>query len=1109
MAGPVGKRRMPTSSFVGPDEWPIRLSVLACLTVIAMLALTAGVAGAGVGASVGDVTGEQLEDPTVVTLLTGHQLVVNEGDSALEVWSADAGVQTTQIGDGTYALPADVAQDHLDRELFNVSRLLERGYHDGTVPLLLDGTEEAPISPDAVDHIEHFDFINTTAVHANLTLAERDTVDLTEVGGIEHIFLDRQAELTLDTSTEVIDAPTVRDSFNVTGEGVTVSVIDSGIDNDHPDFGDRVTYEESFIDGMGTNDPVGHGTHVAGTIAGSGNASEGQYVGVAPEATLVDLVVFDEEGNGPWSATIEAIETSIDLEVDVISMSLGGEPTQENHPVEQAVRQAVDSDITTVVAAGNEGESVGEYGSISMPGNVESVITVGALDHQQNQIWPGSSGGPTFYGFLAKPDVVAPGVSITAAGSEAAGQYPYTDKQGTSMATPHVSGLAALALEANSELTPGEIHSRLTSTADPLADPDIFRQGAGVVNGEGLLDPALGIDTPVVNFALTDRATLLEQSFTVTNHADDAQTLGLDASLMNLNDGNDYSEAVSVQADSDTLEPGASTTVTVTVDTQGLEGINGGVITLEAAGESFRVPVSVTKENLQQAGTFEVAEVNAPDSATPDEPVMIEATIENTGSDDTQPVSLRLAGEEVAAQNVTIDGGASTTVTFEPTAPSEAGTYDFEVVTEADSATGSIKVAAAQFAINRFEVPDEVRADDALVGLVEVTNEGDSEGTRSVTISFGDVQLETQELTLAGGATETISFEHDVPLDPGSYDIVVDVEDDQASQSVTVLAPPNFAIDSVTGPTEPVAGTEATYHVEVTNTGDVTGTQELAFELAGMGDTQQLTLESGGSENVSFTVPLTTEPGSYEVTANTDDDTETLGVEVLQPATFEVQDVSIQEEVVQGETVTAEVVVENVGDVAGTAPVTLSIGDSTDETQLQIEPGQTASTSFSIDATFEPGPYDLTVETPDDSGSASLSVLQPATFEITEVAGPDSVTEGSDATFNITLDNVGDVSGETTVSFEVDELSESQSVSIEAGASETVSVSVTLDIGSGDYTYTAAESTTGDSMTGELTVESPFPWMLVIGGGIGIVIVLAVGYWFYARSRQENPRHIP
>ena len=221
------------------------------------------------------------------------------------------------------------------------------------------------------------------------------------------------------------------------GEGVTVCIIDTGIDSDHPDFAGRIGLTKDFSGKGSVEDGNGHGTHVASTVAGTGAASNGKYVGVAPAASILVAKVLSDAGGGRMSDVMAGVEWAVQNGADVLNLSLGSDGNSDG-------KDALSTMCNVAVDAGNAGPGANTVGS---PGAADKVITVRAstdTDGMANF----SSRGPTADGRV-KPDISAPGTKIIAARATGTPlDDNYTSAQGTSMATPHVAGLCALILKA-------------------------------------------------------------------------------------------------------------------------------------------------------------------------------------------------------------------------------------------------------------------------------------------------------------------------------------------------------------------------------------------------------------------------------------------------------------------------------------------------------------------------------------------------------------------------------------------------------------------------------------------------------------------------------------
>jgi serine protease AprX len=309
------------------------------------------------------------------------------------------------------------------------------------------------------------------------SLQGNDIADLTEQDEVEYIWFDEEIHTCLDRSVSAIDVPVVWDK-GYRGAGIKIAIVDTGIDRNHPDFADRIIDGDSFVGGD-YQDDNGHGTHVASISAGSGDAQEGTYEGVAPEASLYVAKVLDRNGSGSMSSVMAGVEWAVEQSVHVMNLSLGGSGSSDGQDaLSMTCNAAVDQGIVVCVAAGNAGPTPRTIGS---PGAAEDAITIGASD-REDQVARFSSRGPTADGRV-KPDLCFPGTMIVAA--RAAGTSMgtpvndlYTAASGTSMATPHAAGLAALLLQAKPGLTPAQIKQALMQTAlDMGADENA--QGTG------------------------------------------------------------------------------------------------------------------------------------------------------------------------------------------------------------------------------------------------------------------------------------------------------------------------------------------------------------------------------------------------------------------------------------------------------------------------------------------------------------------------------------------------------------------------------------------------------------------------------------------------------
>ncbi len=321
----------------------------------------------------------------------------------------------------------------------------------------------------------HYDYRLISASAHSVT---RDAVNaLAARDDVEMIWYDEPVHTMLDQSVPLIGAPTVWQA-GVTGKGIKVGIVDTGIDPNHPDFAGRIAQMTDYT-GQGPNDNHGHGTHVAGIIGGSGAASGGKYKGVAPECSYYTAKVLRGDGSGNTSDVMAGVEWAVQQGVQVINLSLGSDGACDGTDALSATCDAaMDKGVVVCVAAGNAGPGASTVGS---PGCAKKVITIGATS-KTDDMASFSSRGPTSDNRV-KPDLCFPGVNIhscRASGTSMGTPIDtyYTTASGTSMATPHAAGACALLLQAKPGLSPQQVKEILMNTAKNL-NLDANTQGTG------------------------------------------------------------------------------------------------------------------------------------------------------------------------------------------------------------------------------------------------------------------------------------------------------------------------------------------------------------------------------------------------------------------------------------------------------------------------------------------------------------------------------------------------------------------------------------------------------------------------------------------------------
>lgn len=405
------------------------------------------------------------------------------------------GISIVKVGNSTLLEPHFKYRSKIDRNLLNLTKLITDNYLENNRTRIILSTSHIKTarilkklngslyriyeSGNAPDQFKLF--------AANISYSS--LFELAQDPYVNYIWLDRRFRICLDESIEIVKNSTewtgVESAFQrkINGTGVSIAILDTGIDSNHPDFyfpngTSKVIASVSFVGGS-TTDRYGHGTHCASIAAGTGEASSGQYIGVAPGANLMNVKVLNDQGDGFESWIISGIQWAVDNGADILSMSFGVDAISDGtDPMSMTIDWVTEQGLICAVAAGNQGSQM--Y-TITVPGVAHKPITVGATS-KQDTIADFSSRGPTV-DYRIKPDLLAPGIDIIAAragGSNFGNQISeyYTKASGTSMATPHVAGVAALMLDAYPYWSPKIVKSALTNYAKNLKF-DVYEQGSG------------------------------------------------------------------------------------------------------------------------------------------------------------------------------------------------------------------------------------------------------------------------------------------------------------------------------------------------------------------------------------------------------------------------------------------------------------------------------------------------------------------------------------------------------------------------------------------------------------------------------------------------------
>ncbi len=590
-----------------------------------------------------------------VTLVTGDRvLIVDRADGKHEVTvqagAGRAGMQfVRRTGrdsaghDTVQVIPVDalplLAAGRLDARLFDVTSLTRMGYDDkarATVPLIVSyrpGIRALAAPLAGATPRRALPSINGAALSESKDKAGAFWATVTDTGpggravvapmapsgGVDRIWLDGRSRVLDDASNAQIGVP-VAAQAGFTGKGVTVAVLDGGYDPTHPDLAGITTAKDFTDSEVGTTDDFGHGTHVASIVAGSGAASNGKYRGVAPDAKLIVGKVCDGEFCED-SAVMAGMEwAATEQHAKVINMSLGSEdPTDGLDPQALAVNNLTASAGSLfVIAAGNSGTPK----SVGSPGSAEAALTVGSVG-RTDALSDFSSQGPRIGDMAIKPDLTAPGENIIAAkakGTELGtpvGDF-YVTLSGTSMATPHVTGTAAILAQQHPDWTPAQLKAGLMSTAKAI-NATVYGQGAGRVDIGRAVTQAVHAEPGSLSlgFLRWPFATgpAVTRTVTYRNDGDAAETLNLALTATTPSGGAAAAGAFTLNATTVTVPAHGSTGVALTLhpDALGVTNIgsfSGRLVATGNHGSVVQTPFGTTTETESFDVTMKVIDRN-------------------------------------------------------------------------------------------------------------------------------------------------------------------------------------------------------------------------------------------------------------------------------------------------------------------------------------------------------------------------------------------------------------------------------------------------------------------------------------------------------------------
>jgi subtilisin family serine protease len=565
----------------------------------------------------------QLTPGHSITLITGDRVTVDAKGRVVGLERAKGRehipVQIRKSAGHTLVVPADaarlVAGGKLDQRLFDITELNKAATRTSQKKGLkvIVGYQGAATAAKA-------DVRDAGTLRRSLTTLNADAVQTPQketpelwdavtngdrtASGIAHVWLDGVRKASLDKSVPQIGAPKAW-AAGYDGKGVKIAVLDTGVDATHPDLKTQVIESKNFSTAADATDHFGHGTHVASIAAGTGAKSGGKYKGVAPGAKILSGKVLDDNGSGDDSGILAGMEWAAAQGADVVNLSLGGQDTPEIDPLEAEVNKlSAEKGILFAIAAGNSGpESVGS------PGSADAALTVGAVD-DKDKLADFSSTGPRTGDGAIKPDVTAPGVDITAAAAKGSlidqevGEKPpgYLTISGTSMATPHVAGAAAILKQQHPDWDYAELKGALTGSAKG-GKYTPFQQGSGRIQVDKAIKQTVIADPVSVSFGTqlwphTDDKPDTKQ-LTYRNLGTKDVTLKLTSTATDPKGRVAPAGFFKLAATTVTVPAGGKASVGMTVNTKlggTLDGAYSAYVTATGGGQTVRTAAAVQRE---------------------------------------------------------------------------------------------------------------------------------------------------------------------------------------------------------------------------------------------------------------------------------------------------------------------------------------------------------------------------------------------------------------------------------------------------------------------------------------------------------------------------------
>lgn len=957
----------------------------------------------------------------------------------------------------------------------------------------------------AVELKNQFWVVNMVLIEVNADKVS--TNEILSLQGVEKLYANEvhNVEQTEDSSAaatsgvEQINVTEVWEKYDTKGDGVKIAVLDTGVHIDHPDLtlrsddasdstypGGWAEFDENGdrVQGSEPSDLHGHGSHVHG-IATGGNSS-GEYIGVAPNAEAMHAQVL-RDGTGTTTQIMAGMQWAIEENADVISMSLGGSAQGSFYSdmLVSAIRNANSQGTIVISSIGNSGEDTS-----SSPGNIYESIGVGAVD-SQNSVADFSSGElvqksdwdnppADWPDEFIKPDVTAPGVNIKSATNSDTG---YTTKSGTSMAAPHIAGVAALMQSATVDDTP--VSDLRTGMETSAAKPDSWDESQDAMYELGNMDSRYGHGTvdalQAVDTVTEDPKLEISNTKFFSNTVPQTETVEVIADLENSGDlEKTFNVTVSntnlgnVAGKNITLGPGEKRTAevfTFSVDTPGTY-----TITIE--------DTTVGDLTIQEYATYDVSidSVNQPNVG---DDLTVDYTVSNSGDlSGEQDINFSVNGTvESTSENVTVAASGSTSDTFTyQTSESDGDTVDVAVSSTNNSATRNVPITQkSNLNVVRHNVTDNTEESNFDIEVVvEETDDIPTENLDSQLVVEDSMDSEVYTANSAPTQIQnnyTIVRFTDINLPAGTYESNVTFTADNADSVTTLdtfelVSGERFAATDIRYSPTPTRN-DSTVDIEV-DIENISGSdQSNTYIVVGLFDDENTeikreeiqissTVSSGQTVTKTMSVDLSAKQVNdlHYVYVNPDRDsgvsTKNKLVDVLGVGKLQIDSVDAPNEFIQGNKITFSADLQNTGRADLTQNIDYTIEDEsgsevyTDSIQdLTVNGSDTKSVTFNYTtSTTQSDNLTLKLTTANDTVSTVSQSLIRGELDITNFTSPMEAEQGEMITIEGDVKNTGDVELTNNISFKVDGVNETVTNNMTVAGRTTKSVS---------YEYTVPE----------------------------------------------------